>query len=272
MGNTELEFVITAAETNRVNRQLLEAIAVARSHGTASQEELAALSNTPEFVRLMQLWRIWTVSLGSVYKRTRNGQDSLFYLLEMRQVIRNYYNDPVIQQVASDIFEIDRAEYFMYPEMMRDKGAYWTNVSNLTNNIFWLDCALQAYRNAHAASPPESSVHNLSAMQSAIVGRYLGKSVDFIDFQNAYRKVIQEAEQVGNHDRKAVCSWWYTKEALLGNNLNAAHEGFSNLRASADALHIPWIRYPLQEAVGIVLTLSRRATLGRIDQARFSLY
>lgn len=259
--NQELEGLVYRAEEMRVSGNLREAIALAREYAEISPEDI---SNIPPEVlnHLMQLWRIWTVSLMSLHKREWNGNRAAELLLQAQHVFQTFYNHPATIEAAQEMPQDSQgAEYEMRAEMCRDEGRFCLYWAALTGNSSFLKEAIECFNQAIEATREGSSARGVATMEREIARRQKGEQINWEVFSDAYRIVVDLSPQAGGWDRKAAVSWWYAKEALLAGRGANLTEGLNNLRSACQEGEVNWIsRYPLRELSAFILGISRRIT------------
>lgn len=257
--NQELEFWVHEAEKQRAAGDLERAIALARQYADIKPEEIETHENLPP---LMQLWRIWAVSLMSLSQKQWNGNKAANCLLQAREVFERFYHHPQVIEAAPEMDQDSRqAEYRMRAEMLRDEGKLWQYWAGLTGNTFFLDKAIECFNQAIQATLEGTSVWGVATMEKEIATRLKGGKINWAEFSRAYETVVELSPQTGGWDRKAAVSWWYVKEALLARRKAELIRGLNNLHDACQEGKVNWItRYPLRELWTFILGVSRRIT------------
>ncbi len=252
---------IYLAETDRVHGRLREALETARQQGQIPVENIASLPDD-KLGEFMRWWRIWTVTLMSLYKGQWNGKQAAQYLMEAKGVFVTYYSHTEVAKAARKMkVDPEGHEYQMRPEMLRDFGKFLLHTAQLTGNPIFIDHAVEAFSRAVEESQEDTSVHALATMEREIANRQNEGRIDWEVFQSAYRTAVLLSPQAGGLDRAAATSWWYTQEALIAGRTNDLKYGLKNLMGACQAGGVNWFtRYPLKEAISSVFGLSRRLT------------
>jgi hypothetical protein len=255
-----LAAIVTSSEQERAQGNLDRVLKLVRGNSKINPPEIINLPHE-QLVSLMQLWRIWTVSLMSLAGKKWNGDKAAELLLEARGVFLRYYEHPFVQEVASKMRnDPSGAEYQMLPEMNRDEGKWWETWARLTGRPEYLERAIGCYNEAIRAATEGSSAWGVATMEREIAERQRGGKINWDVFSFAYRKVVELAPQAGGWDRKAAVSWWYIREAILAGRRKEIKEGLTNLQNACQEGKIPWIKYPLTEIIQLILSTVRRAT------------
>lgn len=252
---------IYLAETDRVQGRLKNTLETARQNGQIPVENIAPLPED-KLSDFMRLWRIWTVTLMSLYKGEWSGKQAAQYLMEARGVFVTYYsNQEVVSAARKMKVDPEGHEYQMRSEMLRDFGKFLLHTAQLTGNPIFIDHAVEAFSKAVEESQENTSAHALATMEREIGNRQSRSQIDWKIFRSAYQTAVLLSPQAGGLDRAAAISWWYTREALIAGRANDLKYGLKNLRGLCQAGGVNWFaRYPLKEAVSSVFGISRRLT------------
>jgi hypothetical protein len=191
---------IYRAESARVSGKFGKALMSARENGEINPASLNTLT-TDELENKMRYWRLWTVTLQSLAKRTLNGDQAAEYLMEARGVISTYYNNHIVAEVASKMRQdAEGNEYQMLAEMWRDKAQQMEILAVLTGSSPFLQRAVDCYGEAIQAAIFGSSAFSLATMEQLIAERRLGARIDFspqAPFTQAYLQVVELSPQAG---------------------------------------------------------------------------
>jgi hypothetical protein len=256
---------IYRAESARVSGKFGKALMSARENGEIKPASLNTLT-TDELENKMRYWRLWTVTLHSLFSKTWNGNQAADYLQEARDVIITYYQNEVVQKAAARMtHDAESHEYQMLSEMQRDKAKQMEKLAALTGNNVFLQTAVCYYQRAIQSAIAGSSASFLTTMEEFVAERKLGqRTIDFgpqSPFTQAYLQVVELSPQAGGADRKAAASWMYIHEAFLANNREAAKFAFVNLEQACADLKVSWVkRYFIKDLASPIISLCRKKT------------
>ncbi|MGI5825974.1 MAG: hypothetical protein ACOX50_01020 [Patescibacteria group bacterium] len=251
---------IYCVESKRVAGMYRNALNAARENGEIDPATLHTLTAS-ELENKMRYWRLWTVTLQSLAKRSLTGDQAAEYLMEARGVISTYYNNQIVVEVASKMRQdAEDHEYEMLAEMWRDKAQQMEILAALTGSSPFLQRAVDFYGEAIQAATFGGSAFSLATMERLIVERRLGPRIDFslqAPFTQEYLRVVELSPQAGGADRKAAASWLYTHEAIIAGNKEAVKLGIRNIEETG----VPWLKkYLIRDLVKPVADFFRRAT------------
>lgn len=255
------EKAIYLAESLRVKGQMAAAVAICQKEAGIPSEQISAVPRE-EMVELIQLWRIWTVSLSGLYKKQWNGRKAADYLLTAKGVFLKYYCNRHVQETARETRRDPQGhEYWMRAEMFRDFGKFLLYLAELSGNPQYLEHAVEVFTRAIEASEAGTSAWAVASMEKEIAERQSGNEIDWDVFTPAYRTAVQLSPQAGGWDRKAAVSLLFAREALFAGKKEQLQLGLENLKDASRSLGVNWIiRYPLKEAASSLFGVSRRLT------------
>lgn len=265
------EKAIYLAESLRVKGQMAAAVAICQKEAGIPFEQISAVPRE-EMVELIQLWRIWTVSLSGLYKKQWNGRKAADYLLAAKGVFLKYYCNRHVQETARETRRDPQGhEYWMRAEMFRDFGKFLLHLAEISGNPEYIEHAVMVFDKAIEASEAGTSARAVATMEKEVANRQFGEKINWDVFTPAYQVAVQLSPQAGGWDRMAAVSWWYAWEALLAGKKEQLQLGLENLKDASRSLGVNWIiRYPLKEATSSSLGVSRRLTYALTTGARVS--
>lgn len=264
--------LIYQAEAKRVKGPTKEALESARERGAIDPETISSLP-PEELADKWRWWRIWTVTLLSLYRGEWNGQKAADYLLEARNVIKTYYcNQDAWERAKTLKTDAEGHEYQMAAEVCRDEGKYFLCAASLTGNNVFVKEAIVSFEEAISLAEKGTSAWAVAIMEKEISQKQGGQPINWEIFRKAYETIVKLAPQAGGWDRMAAVSWWYTKEALWAGKKKELQLGLENLKRASHELGINWIKkYPLQEIVSSLFTVTRRVTARGISSDQFKI-
>ena len=259
---SDLEGAVHQAELTRVRGDFREAIEQARAKGTLTREEIAGKPDG-ELREIMELWRVWEVSLLSVSQKQIGGKAAARFLREAREVVEQYYYDPHAWEVAKAMkTDAHGNEYQMASEMCRDEGKLHLYIYHLTLEPSQLQLAIESFDEAVNLAEQGTSAFAVATMEREMVGKEQGKPINFEVFTEAYKSAVELAPQAGGWDRLAAISWWYTRESLLAGNREGILLGATNLlKAVKEGKQNP-LKFVAKDLARPVMDRVKRLTVG----------